>query len=80
MKTILLVLFSFCGGTLSGYFLLRWLLPPIISRALSVRERYNKLKIELEEIRKRIRNRNVNREELIDAVDAYWEKYGGKDG
>ena len=79
MKTILLVLFSFCGGTLSGYLLLRWLLPPIISRAIVVRERYTKLKVELEEIRKRIRNHNVNREELIDDVDAYWEKYGRED-
>lgn len=79
MKILILMLVSFCGGTLSGYLLLRVLLPPIISRAIGVRERYNKLKIELDEVRKRIRNRNYNREELIKDVDAYWKKYGGKD-
>ena len=75
MKTLLLVLFSFCGGTLSGYLLLRWLLPPIISRAIGVRERYTKLKIELEDIRKKIKNKTGNREELIDDIDEYFKEH-----
>lgn len=75
MKGLIFFFIGFSGGALSGFFLLRFLLPPLISRAIGVRENYNKLKTELEDVRNKIRNKNLKREELIDDIDNYFEEH-----
>lgn len=40
MKELIYLLIGLCSGMLGSFFLLRFLLPPIISRAFEVRGRY----------------------------------------
>ncbi len=82
MKELVYLLIGLCSGTLGSFFLLRFLLPPIISRALEVRGRYKKIKEEdaeneMKDIKEKLKS-EVNeddRKKIIADVADYFDTY-----
>jgi len=81
MKELIFLLIGLCSGMLGSFFLLRFLLPPIISRAFEVRESYKKKAVdagyEMKVIKEKL-NSEVNkdgRKKIIADVTDYFNTY-----
>ena len=81
MKELVYLLVGLCSGMLGSFFLLRFLLPPIISRALNVRESYKKKSVdaghEMKVIKEKLNSKvNANeRKKIITDVTDYFSTY-----
>ena len=64
------------GGTALGYLFLKRMLPPLLSRTLKVRESYYKLKVELVELKERIKDERISREDLTNEIDEFLSEDG----
>ncbi len=81
MKELVYLLIGLCSGMLGSFFLLRFLLPPIISRALEVRGRNKEInraaEDEMKDIKEKL-NSEVNedgRKKIISDVNDFFDTY-----
>lgn len=81
MKELVYLLIGLCSGMLGSFFLLRFLLPPIISRAFEVRGKYkeinkdagNEMKYIKEKLKSEV-NENDRKKIIADVTD-YFDTY-----
>ncbi len=81
MKELIYLLIGLCSGMLGSFFLLRFLLPPIISRTLEVREKYKEISQaagdEMKYIKEKLNSEvnKIEREKIISDVTDYFNTY-----